>query len=1364
MQESVSSASDVPEGWGAGVSDHSATKPHVSETKAFLLEQIDQVQPEQYLFRAPAHASDAQRGLSILWLASNDEWKKRVTEHLAVPRLDTLDTTLQFDVDVGQIRRHGLRSDAQHTFWLPLLLSSPTVPSVLSVADEDGAHVPRLTTAEVRWSLAAALAQLTLRSNPDPGVQRARRDVELLLSATFRQLLDAEMRRSVRAAQHQGSESAAARPERHRPSWGLEGIHLRAEHDRRHTLIRLNGAKVAVADATWGDDAALGLARSLGGVRMLVVGCSRDDLRESYRCALPSRPLVISRNERVSAHRRWEQRPEGITSLPIVDRSLGLDGRSESTQRRRAKLQEWVRQRGPATGRCALRVDLLAVASAANYHVLLSMPEQTEAFRPRLTLEWDLARLTGELRAARGELNSTIVAFEGTAGTGPSRALLIQLRREASRLTGVGRELESFLRSLSTGPAATILTRAGKAPGTDLSDLMDRLQAHLTTLDHLIATIDAHPISHLGPGVSMTGTEPDEPPDLTLRRCCRSAAQTGVRLDLLLPTVTGVSALAAEYGPRDDADSDRVHIAVPSTDRIDRRIELLRSRLLTGVHLADPRPHGPTNRANLLNTMVIALVGVTIAVTQGIDTLRGRGGGTIEVDAVVATLLLFAGVQAARIERPGRTKVHGWLARMPYSLGFLSPLPAVLVGVAAAAGALGVFSGWTRIAVCLTVFSTAATCQLALWVYGVHAEREATLWVGRRRLLHNPAESRFLDPWSAFLSQGLQRRLDKVRFAIGTRRMRANRNSSPPRGLGEGDDVPPPNQRLLGELVRWLPLGSIWFAPLLHTVDHGGDGDRVRDGAVIHLHEPGARKLLGEALVQVDSKRAWHILNLVVEDQPGAFATVLERLEEAHTPLGEARRSTADLGATSAPAVDVAASLGVSFGRYATLQMLVSDRHEGRQVADLAKRIRSIPPLRRRKTAHGWSSHRDPVVDVDVSPTPVDPRTAPIRALVGIYEVMVRLPRRDAPRELLRLAQLCERAHLHLVLVHLPSSPPSGEAEDLEELGSPCPPDRPVWLRARIGVTAQSQAGFGASLHQFIAELDPSHRVRVSSVAEFARSTLGIGGETAKGPMLISDRLATTGVGDVTHVLIDTIAQRGVVRTVVETLLRDQVGQEPGEPAPLIEGFSGHATVGRGLITAYLDGTLSEEAEEHLRQRLRVMDPSTRIRCLRRKGWEPQGPARQGVGVRLTWQSPNVPGVLAELVRGLREESGGAVNVSYLLARVAEVDANLGRLVCRLEGVTSEDDGSGGRRLMVKARKDTGSPTDREGVVEHVRQMTEVLSRRMQQLVDVHLEHESDPSVTDRQVFVTADVFTISSEGAASSVEPTAVPVDRTTT
>ena len=340
-----------------------------------------------------------------------------------------------------------------------------------------------------------------------------------------------------------------------------------------------------------------------------------------------------------------------------------------------SRFLDWLRREGPACGRAALDIDLIADASAPNYHVVLDLPEGTQVpppgmvSAPFVTTRLNVGELTDRLRDAANLLVGH-VATEPT-GRSRSRPWEIQLERHAAKVGTAAGNLRGLLRSVSAEvqdldvPGSWIDLTGG------LDDVIETIvqltqdwdQAAFDSETAWASSVEAIVLTEVGGGKERAGTSL---PSLV------DQCKTLIRL---MPP-NDESTITKRYRPRDEGHADRIHIAVPSKDRAPRTVPTQSSRFQTGIYLVEPLPHTTTNLANTLNTAMIALTGSVLGLSAATTALRPEHPAVpLEMSAVVAILVLFAGVQAARIERPDRTSPRGWLGRMPYLLGFLSPLP-----------------------------------------------------------------------------------------------------------------------------------------------------------------------------------------------------------------------------------------------------------------------------------------------------------------------------------------------------------------------------------------------------------------------------------------------------------------------------------------------------------------------------------------------------------------------------------------------------------------------------------------------------------------------------------------------------------------
>lgn len=1356
--------------------DTTSVRPDATdESPSTISRWISGVNAGEFVYRAPALGSDARRGQCILWLSSNDAWKRRVTEHLSIPRIDTLDTTLTFDVDLAQIQRRGLPVDDRGTYWLPLLSSGRAVPSVLEVTDESGDRVPRLTTAEVRWALAAGIARLLVRSQPDNRVQTIRRDVELLLAAAVRRQLAAGL-----ASPYPAGGDGAVDPDGIEQGAsegftdvGLEIASLGAEHERRRTNARLSSARVAVERAAWTESQEiLELVTQISGRRFLVVECDGADLRESYRCTLPSRRLescegsvltplddgppptdeevLLSWSEEIpedsgpeadqealATPRTRRYRPVPISTDPPailwpLRRFIALrDGR------KRRAAQAWLLREGSLWGRAGLLIDLLADASATNYHLVLTLPPGTQAPKqglasePELHIDLDLTELgttvVTEVRACLAEAHA--VRTSDQADQVAVRLAELKLERRVLDLGSAVLELTSFLSDPATPVSEVVVPAPWAQLRPPLEVLGQRIQsfAELARSENLqvrLEWLDAIKLDELIPALE------------AVDHSANALQQIGADAEDAGPEIVIDCRIRRIYRTRSEGHPDQIHIAVPSSDRVPRTVQSQVARLSTGVFLAEPRLHTAVNTTNLLNAVVIGGTGLGLMATLALARLRGSATA-IEADAVVAILFLFTTVQAARLERPGRTELPGWLSRAPYIIGFLSPLPALAFALYIGVGGTTWWSGWPGLVSVGAATVLACGAQLGCLALGLNAGREAELWelgppstssdgpgTNATASVDIPASAMDLAPSS------MRRLAERFRRALSQRRGAAVQSSGP----HDSRPASLPSARLLGELSSWLIPESYRAIPILGTAREGVS----RSPDIALLQTMSMRRLLNEALIQIDSTREWRVVSILMNDGRGTLRKELASL----SPTG---------GQGDPAPAEIAAALGVSFAGYAMVQLAIGGEWDPSQ-----------------KVARSDGGANPNIAFSVVSPHPIDVEHSPIRTVGSIIEIQVCVPSTSLEAHLERITGACSVAGLRVMLVHAPSTPPPGA--QLRTHGD----DTWVWLRVRVGVPPHATIDLADLLRSSL-ELPSNERPQIpaSSVAEFARPSARAVTSDAAGDQLamVSDPTADTGHGGVVFVFIHAALRRGLLHDIL-TALRTSVASNWQEQKIQLVGISSYAMVGRAFVMVYLDGAGSANECEALSADIAGAltqgpqgDRFAEVHALHTKGWplptsqtsaqgsSPPEPnddrdgedsalplharARSGPGMRLTWQAPNIPGVLLEIIEAVAS-SELKLNLSYVLSRVSEVDLSLGRLVLRLEDGAHLGSGT-----------TEGQPTD---VRAAAAALADDLTRRLERQVAVERQRRRQGTpLAEREVFVTADVFEASPPKSAGT-------------
>ena len=504
--------------------------------------------------------------------------------------------------------------------------------------------------------------------------------------------------------------------------------------------------------------------------------------------------------------------------------------------------------------------------------------------------------------------------------------------------------------------------------------------------------------------------------------------------------------------------------------------------------------------------------------------------------------------------------------------------------------------------------------------------------------------------------------------------------------------------------------------------------------------------------MQVDAKKQWHVVDLAMSDRSGTLSTVLDAIEA--DPIGSDH-------------LEYAAALGISFGGYATMKLVVG-AGSGTTIdtALIRRRLRGL-------------GRRD-VVYAQVTTTPLDVRNAPVRTVTQIYELMFHLALADVQKVAGSVASKCHTGGLSLMLLHVPSSPPPMGAHEMTKTRLDDPSY--AWLRIRIGVPQGRWTTFQEIVKGVTKDIiegneeeeppgesaiDPAALIRVSSVAEFARPSTGAqpGGGVGEHWLEVEDRSASSGKENVTFVFVDTPVRRGVMSAIFAAI-------QPFSAD--LRGASSYSMVGRSFTTLYFDGEpdRSDDRTWRIENQIRIAlgktakvdpeevkpdvdeattdpqvvgvkkdpkvveakesDPNTFVTQKVLPGWPGIGVSsrtRPGPGMRLVWQAPNVPGVLSGIMTTLHALPGRA-NTSYVLSRVSDVDVSLGRLVLRLEDKSA---------VIDMEIHDAATQVTR--LEEHARLLSMLMTRRLERLVQAARDADPSHPLRERDVFVAVDLF-----------------------
>ena len=265
------------------------------------------------------------------------------------------------------------------------------------------------------------------------------------------------------------------------------------------------------------------------------------------------------------------------------------------------------------------------------------------------------------------------------------------------------------------------------------------------------------------------------------------------------------------------------------------------------------------------------------------------------------------------------------------------------------------------------------------------------------------------------------------------------------------------------------------------------------------------------------------------------------------------------------------------------------------------------------------------------------------------------------------------------MMLHFPAIEPSWAA----------PKATSVWIRLRVGVSHNSEEAF-KELVSKIVKIQGRRRMSVVSVSEFHRPLPNQSGGEYEFP----DPFREIDVGTrVSTMLAHAVDRTGLIDRLFNSL--DVFGS-----GPILFAFSFTAISGLALVSGVLDlvdgtavvplqtrvlaGLQTGWAVEHSPLHAGSLpldmyaDDAAWARFDSPAAWPRAG--REGQKevpvLQLTWNAPDRRGVLWTLLDAIcKAEIGGyRANLLYVLSRVSQVDASLGRLVLRMESVTGHSD------------------------------------------------------------------------------------------
>lgn len=158
-----------------------------------LRELLDAVTLTEYEDALARLDEDLRRGIGVLRLLSSRDWLSRCTENYVADRIDSLQPTIEIDVQPSASMKAALDVQRPGPALLPILVVGSHVGSPIAITNGRGEAVPEVSQATLRRTLAVALARLCLNDLPisAPGERRStQRDLTAVLAVAFRDYID----------------------------------------------------------------------------------------------------------------------------------------------------------------------------------------------------------------------------------------------------------------------------------------------------------------------------------------------------------------------------------------------------------------------------------------------------------------------------------------------------------------------------------------------------------------------------------------------------------------------------------------------------------------------------------------------------------------------------------------------------------------------------------------------------------------------------------------------------------------------------------------------------------------------------------------------------------------------------------------------------------------------------------------------------------------------------------------------------------------------------------------------------------------------------------------------------------------------
>ena len=113
---------------------------------------VSQITPEEFRWQDANYDRDSALGRELLFLIADNGWSRATSEKISVTRSDSLETSIEIDIDLDRITHEAFRGRTGR-IWLPILVLPPLRQSAESDPQSaltvmDAAGTPRATLAD----------------------------------------------------------------------------------------------------------------------------------------------------------------------------------------------------------------------------------------------------------------------------------------------------------------------------------------------------------------------------------------------------------------------------------------------------------------------------------------------------------------------------------------------------------------------------------------------------------------------------------------------------------------------------------------------------------------------------------------------------------------------------------------------------------------------------------------------------------------------------------------------------------------------------------------------------------------------------------------------------------------------------------------------------------------------------------------------------------------------------------------------------------------------------------------------------------------------------------------------------------------